>query len=121
MDVCARCGTFICGECLDVQEGKSYCPDCFTRAQSGPASKRAIAAVILGIVGLNCAFIPGIVGLALAVRELAAIDQGEAPDTGRSLAKGARVLGWINVALLLLAVGAAVYYVLVVRSQVAEE
>lgn len=94
----------MCGDCLELREGRGYCPDCYTRTLSGPASKRAIAAIILGIVGLNCAFLPGIIGLVLSYRELAAIDRGESPDTGRSLARGARVLGFINVALLVLAV-----------------
>lgn len=112
VDTCHRCGTFVCEDCLELREGKGYCPDCFTRVLTGPASKRAIAAVVLGIVGLNCAFLPGIVGLILSYRELAAIDRGEAPDTGRSLARGGRVLGWINVALLLFAVVGAVYAVM---------
>lgn len=118
VDTCQRCGSFVCGACLELREGKGYCPDCYSRAQSGPASTRAIAALVLGIVGLNCGFLPGIVGLVLSVRELAAIDRGEAPDTGRSLARGARVLGWINVALLVIAVAGII--IVVVRGRGAD-
>lgn len=112
VDVCQRCGTFVCGDCLELREGEPFCPDCFMRAKTGGASGRAIAALVLGIIGLNCAFLPGVVGLVLSQQELAAIERGEAPQTGRSLARGARVLGWINVGLLALAACAVVVFLL---------
>lgn len=121
VDTCQRCGAFVCGDCLELREGRGYCPDCFIRSQSGPASKRAIAAIVLGIVGLNCGFLPGVIGLLLSYRELAAIDAGEAPDTGRSLARGGRVLGWINVALLVVATAAGAWYLFGVVEQNAPE
>src|SRR4051812_23741772 len=79
VEVCQRCGAFVCGECLELVEGAPFCTSCFARSSGGSASRRAVASLVLSIVGLNCAFLPGIVGLVLASRELSAIERNEAP------------------------------------------
>jgi hypothetical protein len=102
VDTCERCGAFVCVTCLELLGATVQCPSCFAR-QGGraKASSRAKAAIALSIIGLNCGFLPGIIALVLAYQELGAIDRGEAPVAGRRMASGARVLGWINVGLIL--------------------
>jgi hypothetical protein len=72
-----------------------------------------VAALVLGIVGLNCGFVWGVAGLVLAHQELGAIARGDAPEAGKNLAKGGQILGWINVVILALAVAAGVVAVVV--------
>ncbi len=101
VEICSRCGGFVCSECLELEEQSVLCPSCLNRSGSrGAASGRAIASLILGILGLNCGFLPGIIGLVLAVQELAAIEQGSAPPGGRNLARGGKILGYVNIGLL---------------------
>lgn len=84
-----------------MEEQSVLCPSCLNRSGSrGAASGRAIASLILGIVGLNCGFLPGIIGLVLALQELSAIEQGTSPAGGRNLARGGKILGYVNVGLL---------------------
>jgi hypothetical protein len=107
VEICQRCGAFVCGSCLELKGTEVLCTTCFAR-QAGKPSRRAVAALVLGILGLNCGFVWGVVGLVLAYRELRAIARGEAPQAGQNLAKGGQILGWINVAILVLALIAGV-------------
>ncbi|MGQ0506624.1 MAG: DUF4190 domain-containing protein [Myxococcaceae bacterium] len=97
---CARCGSFACDLCAHEHEGRSFCERCF----EPKSSKRAVTSLLLALVGLNC-MMPflGIPAIILAQQELEAIERGESPAKGRSLAKGARILGWIEVGILGLA------------------
>jgi hypothetical protein len=103
VEICQRCGAFVCGTCLELQGAEVLCANCFARQGGKKASGRAVASLVLGIVGLNCGFVWGVVGLVLAYQELGAIARGEAPAVGRNLAKGGQILGWINVVILALA------------------
>jgi len=94
---CSRCGTFGCAKCLYDLEGQPLCERCLSRA--GP-SRRAKLALALGIIGLNCTLLPGLVAIVLAHQELMAIERGEAPRAGRPHARAARILGWICAAAL---------------------
>ncbi len=101
VDICQRCGSFVCGECLELQGSDVFCTSCFARAGGGgKASSRAVAALVLGILGIQCGLIPGIVGLVLATQELAAIEAGQSPAAGKGMATGGKILGWISVVLL---------------------
>jgi hypothetical protein len=99
IDTCQRCGAFVCGGCQELRQGESYCESCHHRQFGGKASTRAITALVLAILGLNCGPFLGIPAVILGTQELAAIDRGEAPHKGRPLAKGAQILGWIEIAL----------------------
>lgn len=96
--VCRRCGAFLCAECLG---GDALCGNCLAHYGRKPvASTQAWASLYLGLAGLACGFLPGVVGLVLARRELASIARGESSPAGRALANAGRLLGWLNVALL---------------------
>jgi len=99
--VCARCGTFLCAACVLPFEGEVVCGACFERHVREPrASSQAWASLYLGLAGLTCGFVPGLVGLVLAYRELERIRLGEAPVGGRPLARAGQLLGWLNVVLM---------------------
>jgi len=101
---CARCGTFLCATCGVPFEGEVVCGACFERHVREPrASSQAWASLYLGLAGLTCGFVPGLVGLVLAYRELERIRLGAAPSGGRPLAKAGQLLGWLNGVLLAVA------------------
>jgi len=100
--VCPRCGTFLCAACAVPFESAALCSPCFERAVREPGvSSQAWAALYLGLGGLTCGFVPGLVGLVLAYRELERIRLGESPPGGRALARAGQLLGWLNAVLLL--------------------
>ena len=101
---CGRCGSFACVDCLQFHESTEYCASCYEREFGGKASSRAVTSLVLALVGLNCLWPLGIVSIIMAQQEIAAIDRGESPSKGRSLAKGAMIIGWIDVGLTALAV-----------------
>jgi ABC-type Fe3+ transport system permease subunit len=102
-DVCVRCGRFVCGTCLELgEEQETLCTACYARTTTrGKASGQAVGALVLALVGLNC-MMPflGIVSVVLGNSEVRAIERGESPSAGRNLAKGAIVLGWIEIGLM---------------------
>lgn len=103
VDVCQRCGTFTCGDCLELSSDAVLCSDCYRRqGASRVASTKAIASLILGLLGLLCGFVPGVIGLALAYHELGRIDRGLSPGVGRGAARAGKILGWINTGLLVM-------------------
>lgn len=100
--ICPRCGTFLCDACGVSFEGTVLCSPCFERNAREPGvSSQAWAALYLGLGGLTCGFVPGLVGLVLAYRELERIRLGESPPGGRALARAGQLLGWLNAVLLL--------------------
>ena len=107
--ICGRCGRFVCGDCLELAGESPLCLECHQRASGGLASRRATAAMVLGILGLCCGFVPGLVGLVLARQELRAIGRGEAPAAGSRRARVGFVLGVLNLAFLLAAITGAVF------------
>ena len=111
VEICARCGAFVCPSCLELRENAVLCTACHER-YAGKASGRAIASLVLGIIGINCGLLPGLIGLVLAYQELAAIERGESPEAGRSIAVGGKIIGFINLGLLVLAVGIAAAMIL---------
>lgn len=103
VDVCQRCGTFTCGDCLELSIDAVLCTDCHRRqGASRFASRRAIASLILGLLGLPCGLVPGVIGLVLAYHELGRIDRGLSPEVGRGAARTGKILGWIDTGLLVL-------------------
>ena len=124
--LCARCGSFLCGDCVELREEAAYCAACvdFLRHQ-GPPSRGVQACIVLGVFGLLCfpvlLLAPLVNGLAagfclwVSGVELRRIQRGERPARGRTQARVARFLGWFNLGLMLLWAGGVVYVGLVGR------
>jgi hypothetical protein len=83
VEVCQRCGAFICADCVTEKPNGAYCPPCASRFLSNFAgSWLAIFSAGLGFVGLGCAPL-GPVALTLG-----------AIDLLRIAASGKRPAGW---------------------------
>jgi hypothetical protein len=110
VETCSRCGSFICAQCIELDVGEVFCPACHSRQFGGKASGRAVTALVLAIVGMNLPFL-GVPAIVLAHQELSTIARGEAPAKGRPLARGAQILGWIEVAVcVLVVIGVVVFW-----------
>lgn len=114
MASCARCGTFLCGDCTEVMDEAAHCADCVSRLRvQGPPSRKVQGLIGLGIAGillfpLLCGLPPvhclgvAALGLWLPTRELDRIRRGEGPLRGMRQAKVARWLAGVNLLLALL-------------------
>lgn len=114
IEICTRCGAFACGDCVEFTEtvpSQTLCTTCYSRYFSQKASQRAVAGLVLGLVGISTCWLLGLAAWILGQQELEAIDRGEAPEKGRNLASGAKWLGLIQLGLIILAalVGLVVY------------
>ncbi len=117
VEICHRCGRFVCSSCLELSGEGVLCTECHERmGVGGKASRRAVTSLVLGILGLNCGLVPGVFGLWLAHQELAAIARGEAPVAGRNLARGGQILGYVNLVILVLGLAALVVFGAAIRS-----
>jgi hypothetical protein len=105
---CERCGSFACEACAGPGGVRQLCRRCHQIFVKSPPSPRAKLSLFLATAGF-IGFVPGVVGLILARRELAAIERMEAPITGEDSARMARSLGWFHVFMLLLVAAGAVY------------
>ena len=88
-----------------------FCKECFARvaAQGNP---QAVTALVLAIIGLQCGLLfLGIPAVILGHAQLAAHRRGEVNQKSASLAKGAVILGWIDIALLVIALIALVAFI----------
>jgi hypothetical protein len=66
--------------------------------EAGPTNGSAVAALVLGIVGLTgFPFIPSILALVFGYRARSEITQAAGTQSGLGLAKAGIVLGWIGV------------------------
>lgn len=106
IDVCARCGNYVCIGCYESDDTGSYCLDCYAKVGTrGQQSSRATTALVLALVALLGSCFPlGIPAVILGHMELNAIASGEAPVAGRNLALGAVWIGWISIVLSILVV-----------------
>jgi predicted metal-binding membrane protein len=101
VEVCQRCGVFLCQECALSFEERSVCASCLSRYALKPeVSVRARVSFLLGLAGLVLGFLPAAVGLVLAHQELGRIQRGESPPGGRTWANAGILLGWLDVTLL---------------------
>ena len=83
VEVCQRCGAFICADCVTIKPNGAYCPPCASRFLSNFAgSWLAIFSAGLGFIGLGCAPL-GPVAVTLGTIDLL-----------RIAAKGTRSAGW---------------------------
>lgn len=112
VEICSRCGTFLCGECVEYfQEVTPACANCLPHLKGQPASVRAklspvLTAVALvgwlggflapgrpGLVVWGLSFPIGFAGFAFAVQELRLIRAGQAGARGRWWARVGLGLG----------------------------
>ncbi|PZR07180.1 MAG: hypothetical protein DI536_28390 [Archangium gephyra] len=109
---CSRCGAFVCPSCLEFHlDGGIRCANCMDRDRTEKPSGRAVAALVFAVLGIQCGLLPGIVGLVLGTAELSAIERGEAPAAGRSLARGGQIIGGIAAALLAIVLIGVAFFV----------
>lgn len=107
---CARCGSFLCGECTEVVGESPYCAPCVDVLKRDVKPSRVVqGALALNVLGLAClpcslalplpTLVAGVCGVVLGARELKRQGPG---GQGRTQATVALVLGGLN---LLLSVG----------------
>jgi len=104
VDTCGRCGNYVCVSCMEVHNYETYCSECASRlGYKGEHSGRAVAALICGLLPLFICCLPlGVPAVILGHMELNAIDEGTAPASGRNLAMGGVIMGWISIAAMVL-------------------
>ena len=137
VDVCSRCGSFICADCVQIfREEIVYCVSCFERAGVDRASTRATVAMVLSMVSalpvaVGCLLMStfsmapavtwvvsagvAVSALVLGRLELSAIKRGDAPQGGRGRAGVALWLGAMSVLGLLLVVAVPLVLMLLER------
>lgn len=112
VEICTRCGTFLCGDCVEYfKEETPACANCLPLLAGGPASVRAKISPLftsLGFVSLFAGFLVrgragliiwalgfliGFSGLAFGVQELRLIRAEQAGARGRNWARTGLVIG----------------------------
>lgn len=121
---CARCGTFLCGECIELLGEAAYCASCaaIVGPREGPLPPSLLVVsglVLLGMLSTAAAFLPffpsilsfprwillgvsGVAGLWVPTRWIHRIDKGLGPRRARPLAWSMRWLAGVNLAFFLL-------------------
>jgi len=121
---CARCGTFLCGECTELLGDAAYCASCVALVAPGfgpiPRALLAVSGlVLLGMLSTVAAFLPGFpsvlslprwlllgvsgaLGIWVPTRVLHRIERGAGPRRARLLALGTRGLAVVNLLFFLL-------------------
>lgn len=99
VDTCARCGSYVCSTCMEVEEWDTFCPDCYGKVgKKAPASTAATTALVLAILAMSGCLPLAPIGAILGHVEIARIDRGESLPGGRNLAMGAIWVGWLTTA-----------------------
>ncbi len=75
VELCVRCGSFVCTACVVPRQGESYCVDCAQRLPPIGGSWLAVIAGILSFLSLGCAPL-GLVAMVLAGIDLVRISSG---------------------------------------------
>lgn len=131
VEICSRCGTFLCGDCVEYfREDTPACEACLPLLLGTPASLRARLSPILSTLGLAgllsgflvhgrrglvlwaIGFVVGFAGLAFGVQELRLIREGQAGTRGRRWAQwglGVGALFALGFGLLLVSFGYFMY------------
>lgn len=131
VEICVRCGTFLCGDCVEYfREETPSCVNCMPFLLGTPASMRARFSPILSTLGLAgllagfvvkgrtglvvwaAGFLIGFAGLAFGVQELRLIRAGQAGTRGRRWAQlglGVGALFALGFGLLLVSFGVFLY------------
>ncbi len=131
MEICSRCGTFLCGDCVEYfREETPACARCLPHLVGSPASSRARSSPLLSLLGLTgllagflvqgrrglvvwgVSAVLGFAGLALGAQELRLIRAGQAGTRGRRWARlglGLGALFGVGFGLLLASFGYFIY------------
>jgi hypothetical protein len=116
VDLCTRCGSFLCASCVEYLDTAPYCARCLALVTARPSLRARVSAALSGagvlgmFVGLIVQGRPGLgvwalavptgfAGLAASLQELAAIARGEAPTPGRGWAATGRAVGVLHTVL----------------------
>jgi len=102
VDLCERCGRFVCGDCVSFRGEKTWCSEC--ALQPAGASTRATGALIVAVAGFFFCVPLSLLAIVLGRLEQLAIERGEAPPDGLGRARWALRLGVIQVVLFTLTV-----------------
>jgi len=107
---CARCGSFLCGDCTELLGESPACAPCVALLRREMKPSRGVQVALgLNLLGLAClpcslvlplpTLVAGLAGVVLAARELVRIRRGQGPERGRTQAQGVLALGGLNLAL----------------------
>ncbi|MBL8941343.1 MAG: DUF4190 domain-containing protein [Archangium sp.] len=102
VDMCERCGRFVCGDCAVLKGEKTWCAEC--AAVPHTASARATLALVLGLSGFLFCGPLSIAAIAVGLVEQRAIERRETPVEGLTRARWAVRLGVLQIALVMLLV-----------------
>ncbi|MER2560917.1 MAG: DUF4190 domain-containing protein [Myxococcaceae bacterium] len=106
VDVCERCGRFVCGECDVLKDEKTWCVEC--AAVPRLPSARSTLALVLGLAGFLFCGPVSLAAIALGLVEQRSIERRETPVEGLGRARWAVRLGVLQVALVVLLISAFV-------------
>lgn len=98
VDVCTRCGTFVCFTCVDGLAGNVYCAPCVRKLTAPPPRERAPARtyVALGLAVVGFVLVPlAVVAIGMGLLERWRIRRGRAPVAGERNARAATTVGVI--------------------------
>ncbi len=114
VDICVRCGRFLCQACVTSRAAKVMCRDCATRPMERteePFPPLAVALLVMGVLGLAVLPLGWAAGL-LGHRQLNRIARGTVSERGEFAYQWARGLGWASVAVtgVMLLAGAWTYW-----------
>ena len=107
---CARCGSFLCGDCTELVGESPYCAPCVGVLRRDAKPSRVVQVALgLNVLGLAClpcslglplpTLVAGLAGVVLSTRELRRIRLGEGPPRGLTQARVVCALGCINLGL----------------------
>ncbi|MEQ8458382.1 MAG: hypothetical protein RLO52_07635 [Sandaracinaceae bacterium] len=93
VDLCSRCGSYVCLDCTEPESFETYCPDCYRRSSPrAPASTRATGALVMALLAFSGCVPLAFPAVILAHMELGAIERGESSG-GVGTWRGGRC-GW---------------------------
>jgi|CXWL01.1.fsa_nt_gi hypothetical protein len=110
VDICVRCGRFLCGACVTSRAAKVMCKGCASRPfdrSEEPFPPLAVMSVVMGVLGLGVLPLGWAAGL-IGHRQLNRIQRGDVAERGELAYQWARGLGVMSVTItvvLLLAAG----------------
>ena len=90
-----------------MEENSQQSPTATTQAQApvqSVAPHRGVLILVLGILGIVCCFICGIIAWVMGNNDLREIDAGRMDPTGRGLTQAGKICGMVGVILSIIAI-----------------
>ncbi|MBX7114037.1 MAG: B-box zinc finger protein [Myxococcaceae bacterium] len=114
VDICVRCGRFLCQSCVTSRAAKVMCKGCAMRPMvraEDPFPPLAVALLVMGVLGLVVLPLGWAAGL-MGQRQLNRIARGAVTERGEFAYQWARGLGWASLAVtvVMLLAGAWTYW-----------